>query len=90
MSDARPWIYGTDHDGPTPRAPPPATSTCTWWAGRCSTDRGLYGPGGRSDYEPRPGDPDRWDWQGDTPDPATFTPAAVCPYVIPAPGTSST
>ncbi|MFJ8848422.1 hypothetical protein ACIRFF_36675 [Streptomyces cyaneofuscatus] len=25
----------------------------------------AYGTGGRSDYEPRPGDPDRWDWQGD-------------------------
>ncbi|MFF8963220.1 hypothetical protein ACF1BK_10815 [Streptomyces globisporus] len=31
------------------------------------SNHGMYGPGGRSDYEPRPGDPDRWDWQGDTP-----------------------
>ncbi|MGV0101004.1 hypothetical protein [Streptomyces californicus] len=30
------------------------------------SDHGVYGPGGRSDYTPRPGDPDRWDWQGDT------------------------
>ncbi|MFD3641523.1 hypothetical protein [Streptomyces griseus] len=31
------------------------------------SNHGLHGPGGRSDYEPRPGAPDRWDWQGDTP-----------------------
>ncbi|MGW6291011.1 hypothetical protein [Streptomyces sp. NPDC055107] len=30
------------------------------------SNHGVYGPGGRSDYEPRPGDPDRWDWSGDT------------------------
>ncbi|MCX5114723.1 hypothetical protein OOK13_40935 [Streptomyces sp. NBC_00378] len=26
-----------------------------------------YGAGGRADYAERPGDPDRWDWQGDVP-----------------------
>ncbi|MGW1154812.1 hypothetical protein ACWD45_26460 [Streptomyces rubiginosohelvolus] len=26
---------------------------------------GAYGPGSRSDYEPRD-DPGRWEWQGDT------------------------
>ncbi|MFB6700848.1 MULTISPECIES: hypothetical protein [Streptomyces] len=46
------------------------------------SNHGLYGPGGRSDCEPRPGDPDRRDWQGDTPDPATVTPAAEDAYVI--------
>ncbi|MFJ4917468.1 hypothetical protein [Streptomyces sp. NPDC088726] len=30
------------------------------------TDVGVYGPGGRADYEPRTGDPGRWDWRGDT------------------------
>lgn len=48
------------------------------------SNHGAYGPGGRSDYEPRPGDPDRWDWAGDTPDPATVAPASVAPYVIPS------
>ncbi|MFB7957129.1 hypothetical protein [Streptomyces sp. NPDC056045] len=28
---------------------------------------GLYGPGGRADYVQRPGDPARWDWNGDVP-----------------------
>ncbi|MGV9315193.1 hypothetical protein ACWDR0_23865 [Streptomyces sp. NPDC003691] len=28
---------------------------------------GRYGPGGRSDYEPREDDPLRWDWRGDVP-----------------------
>ncbi|MFJ2437862.1 hypothetical protein ACIOWM_32060 [Streptomyces anulatus] len=27
----------------------------------------VYGPGGRADYEPRPGYPDRWGWSGDGP-----------------------
>lgn len=31
------------------------------------TDNGAYGAGGRADYEPRPGCPDRWDWSGDVP-----------------------
>lgn len=31
------------------------------------TEIGAYGPGGRADYNPRPGDPDRWDWSGDVP-----------------------
>ncbi|MGW4817210.1 hypothetical protein ACWEPB_36970 [Kitasatospora cineracea] len=31
------------------------------------TNLGHYGPGGRAHYEPRPGDPARWDWEGDTP-----------------------
>lgn len=31
------------------------------------SDHGVYGPGGRSDYEPRPGGPAQWGWQGDTP-----------------------
>ncbi|PVC81989.1 hypothetical protein [Streptomyces sp. CS014] len=26
----------------------------------------AYGPGSRSDYEPRDDDPGRWDWPGDT------------------------
>lgn len=30
------------------------------------TETGRYGPGGRSHYEPRPQDPRRWDWAGDT------------------------
>ncbi|MFJ1796846.1 hypothetical protein [Kitasatospora griseola] len=30
------------------------------------TPLGHYGGGGRAHYEPRPGDPDRWDWEGDT------------------------
>ncbi|MFF9594237.1 hypothetical protein ACF1FX_34530 [Streptomyces sp. NPDC014646] len=30
------------------------------------TEFGLYGEGGRADYEPRPGDTARWDWQGDS------------------------
>ncbi|MFD5211587.1 hypothetical protein ACFWNF_32215 [Streptomyces anulatus] len=29
--------------------------------------RSAYGPGGRADYEPHPGCPDRWDWSGDVP-----------------------
>lgn len=28
---------------------------------------GRYGPGGRSPYGPLPGDPLRWEWQGDIP-----------------------
>ncbi|MFJ5234490.1 hypothetical protein ACIQBJ_31870 [Kitasatospora sp. NPDC088391] len=31
------------------------------------TPLGHYGAGGRAHYEPRPGDPLRWDWEGDTP-----------------------
>ncbi|MFJ2590862.1 hypothetical protein [Streptomyces sp. NPDC087538] len=31
------------------------------------TEAGRYGPGGRADYVPRPGDPTRWDWNGDVP-----------------------
>ncbi|MCX4734677.1 hypothetical protein [Streptomyces sp. NBC_01363] len=31
------------------------------------TEIGACGPGGRAEYEPRPGTPDRWDWQGDVP-----------------------
>ncbi|MFF9345340.1 hypothetical protein ACF1CG_36975 [Streptomyces sp. NPDC014773] len=31
------------------------------------TTTGHYGPGGRSLYGPRPGDPGRWEWEGDTP-----------------------
>ncbi|GAA1953050.1 hypothetical protein [Kitasatospora viridis] len=29
------------------------------------TEIGAHGPGGRARYGPRPGDPRRWDWQGD-------------------------
>ncbi|MFF1271008.1 hypothetical protein ACFVZE_34820 [Streptomyces anulatus] len=29
--------------------------------------RSAYGPGGRADYEPRPGNTGRWDWSGDVP-----------------------
>ncbi|MEU6016778.1 hypothetical protein ABZ826_22800 [Streptomyces sp. NPDC047515] len=29
------------------------------------TEIGAYGPGGRAEYGPRPGTPDRWDWLGD-------------------------
>ncbi|MEU8530163.1 MULTISPECIES: hypothetical protein [Streptomyces] len=32
------------------------------------TEIGAYGAGGRAQYAPRPGDPRRWDWRGDTPD----------------------
>lgn len=31
------------------------------------TEQGLYGPGGRALYDPRPGDPRFWDWGGDVP-----------------------
>ncbi|MFE9912906.1 hypothetical protein [Streptomyces clavifer] len=31
------------------------------------TPRSAYGPGGRADYEPSPGDPGRWNWIGDVP-----------------------
>ncbi len=31
------------------------------------TEIGAFGAGGRAHYEPRPGDPLRWDWCGDTP-----------------------
>ena len=30
------------------------------------TEIGAYGPGGRSRYGPREGDPAHWDWEGDT------------------------
>ncbi|KQV19281.1 MULTISPECIES: hypothetical protein [unclassified Kitasatospora] len=30
------------------------------------TEIGAYGAGGRARYRPRPGDPQRWDWGGDT------------------------
>ncbi|RST13008.1 hypothetical protein E2C00_16720 [Streptomyces sp. WAC05374] len=32
-----------------------------------TTEIGQYGPGGRALYGPRPDDPGRFDWQGDTP-----------------------
>ncbi|MEV6839047.1 hypothetical protein AB0N17_31815 [Streptomyces sp. NPDC051133] len=32
-----------------------------------ATELGRFGAGGRARYDPRPGDPDRWDWTGDTP-----------------------
>jgi hypothetical protein len=31
------------------------------------TELGQFGPGGRALYDPRPGDPSRWDWNGDSP-----------------------
>lgn len=31
------------------------------------TELGQFGPGGRALYDPRPGDPARWDWGGDRP-----------------------
>ncbi|MEU9056963.1 hypothetical protein AB0D37_42430 [Streptomyces sp. NPDC048384] len=31
------------------------------------TALGQYGPDGRTLYEPRPGDPSRFDWTGDSP-----------------------
>ncbi|MGQ4484993.1 hypothetical protein LRE75_11000 [Streptomyces sp. 372A] len=31
------------------------------------TEIGAYGPGGRAEYGPRPDEPDKWDWRGDTP-----------------------
>ncbi|WP_405385912.1 hypothetical protein OG596_37530 [Streptomyces sp. NBC_01102] len=31
------------------------------------TELGQFGTGGRALYDPRPGDPGRWDWSGDTP-----------------------
>ncbi|MFD4125259.1 hypothetical protein ACFXKK_04755 [Streptomyces globisporus] len=89
MSDARPWIYGTDHDAPDARTPTPGHVYVQLVGGPLDgqlldvtgytpeeraeggallmSNHGAYGPGGRCDYEPRPGDPDRWDWQGDTP-----------------------
>jgi hypothetical protein len=30
------------------------------------TEIGAYGPGGRAEYAPRPADPRKWDWRGDT------------------------
>ncbi|MFF7550128.1 hypothetical protein ACFZCU_41840 [Streptomyces canus] len=30
-------------------------------------EAGQFGPGGRALYDPRPGDPSRWDWGGDSP-----------------------
>lgn len=32
-----------------------------------ATEIGAFGPGGRAVYQPRPVDPRRWDWAGDTP-----------------------
>ncbi|MGW1427315.1 hypothetical protein ACWD6K_01645 [Streptomyces sp. NPDC002431] len=32
-----------------------------------TTEIGRFGPGGKAEYGPRDGDPDRWDWRGDTP-----------------------
>jgi hypothetical protein len=32
-----------------------------------STELGRFGAGGRATYDPRPGDPDHWDWTGDIP-----------------------
>jgi hypothetical protein len=32
-----------------------------------ATELGQFGAGGRALYDPRPGDPDCWDWSGDTP-----------------------
>ncbi|EFL37061.1 conserved hypothetical protein [Streptomyces viridochromogenes DSM 40736] len=31
------------------------------------TELGQFGAGGRAIYDPRPGDPGRFDWTGDTP-----------------------
>ncbi|MGW7411015.1 hypothetical protein [Streptomyces sp. NPDC054863] len=31
------------------------------------TELGHFGPGGRALYDPRPDDPDRFDWSGDAP-----------------------
>ncbi|WP_340384844.1 hypothetical protein U5640_43840 [Streptomyces sp. SS7] len=31
------------------------------------TELGQFGSGGRALYHPRPGDPARWDWSGDSP-----------------------
>ncbi|MGW3652952.1 hypothetical protein [Streptomyces sp. NPDC000878] len=31
------------------------------------TELWHFGPGGRALYDPRPGDPARWDWGGDSP-----------------------
>ncbi|MET8747205.1 hypothetical protein [Streptomyces sp. NPDC004728] len=32
-----------------------------------NTEIGRFGAGGRAEYGPRDGDPDHWDWRGDTP-----------------------
>ncbi|MFL0028449.1 hypothetical protein ACJBCE_36615 [Streptomyces sp. NBUL23] len=45
------------------------------------SNHGAYGPGGGSDYVPRPDDPDRWD----TPAPATATPDLRGPMRHPRP-----
>ncbi|MFC8453136.1 hypothetical protein [Kitasatospora sp. NPDC057223] len=34
--------------------------------GALPTEIGRFGAGGRSHYRPRPADPRRWDWAGDT------------------------
>jgi hypothetical protein len=31
------------------------------------TELGQFGPGGRALYDPRPGDPSRFNWSGDSP-----------------------
>ncbi|NED83477.1 hypothetical protein G3I76_25710 [Streptomyces sp. SID11233] len=31
------------------------------------TEIGSYGAGGRAEYGPRPNEPYKWDWRGDTP-----------------------
>ncbi|CAM5714961.1 hypothetical protein SALBM135S_09772 [Streptomyces alboniger] len=32
-----------------------------------TTELGQFGAGGRALYDPRPGEPNRWDWSGDSP-----------------------
>lgn len=67
--------------GPSPAAPTPnggpldglLLDITGWSAGEIQTgvalmtELGQFGPGGRALYDPRPGEPDRWDWSGDGP-----------------------
>jgi hypothetical protein len=63
-------VYGADHGGPLDGLLLDVTG---WDADQLAdgaalpTEIGKYGAGGRAHYEPRPADPRRWDWAGDTP-----------------------
>ncbi|MFH9672137.1 hypothetical protein ACH4L5_07615 [Streptomyces sp. NPDC017405] len=76
-------VYGADHDQPGPRpgrryaelVGGPLDGLLLDITGRTqdeagvalSTELGRFGAGGRALYDPRPGDPGRWDWTGDAP-----------------------
>ncbi|WP_331728738.1 hypothetical protein [Streptomyces anulatus] len=68
-------IYGADHDDSDPYATTPGHDVELVGGPldgqlldvTALTPRSAYGPGGRADYEPRPGCATRWDWSGDVP-----------------------